>query len=250
MTKLQGPRQVDRWGSPWKAYSESESVCVCVCVCVHTCVCVSVCACVCECVRMSVCVCVCTRTRATPESPLTHCPLILLVSWLDYVPRHPGPPLSFQHLFSWNRTQTQRWRWHCRGVYPPACCVVRQHPSQGQAQMFISRTCWSVRDERLTALRQQECLVFSWEFKVSGLGRSLKVHRWVNVDSPRIRSCNPGPFIHLRSLVECGAVDIFHRQAKCMCVYTHTYRECYYSGNKEKFSWKPWTHSLSTNLIP
>ena len=209
MPKLQGPRQVDRWGSPWKAYSESES----------------------------------------PLTQCTHC--WSLAWWCPWrLHPNPGPPLSFQHLFSWNRTQTQRWRWHCRGVYPPACCVVRQHPSQGQAQMFISRTCWSVRDERLTALRQQECLVFSWEFKVSGLGRSLKVHRWVNVDSPRIRSCNPSPFIHLRSLVECGAVDIFHRQAKCMCVYTHTYRECYYSGNKEKFSWKPWTHSLSTNLIP
>lgn len=89
--------------------------------------------------------------------------------------------------------------------------------------MFISRTCWSVRDERLTALCQQECLIFSWEFKVSGLGRSLKVHRWVNVDSPRIRSCNPGPFIHLKIPRGVWGSGYISQTGKVhVCVHTHT----------------------------
>ena len=46
-----------------------------------------------------------------------------------------------------------------------------------------------------------------------GLGRSRKVDRCVNGDSPHIRSgslLNPSPVIHLKFLAECGVVDVFH----------------------------------------
>ena len=183
------------------------------------------------------------------ERPLTHCPLTLPVSWLDDVPEGSIPTLGFLFLFNICSPGVELKHRDEDGtavkpVHLHAVWYANTH-HRGRRRCLLPGHVDLRRAERLTALHQQECLIFSWEFKVSGLGRSLKVHRWVNVDSPRIRSCNPSPFIHLRSLVECGAVDIFHRQAKCMCVYTHTYRECYYSGNKEKCRWKPWIHSLT-----
>ena len=189
------------------------------------------------------------KAYSESERPLIHCPLTLLVSWLDDVPEGSIPTLGFLFLFNICSPGIELKHRDEDGtvvesVHLHAVWYANTHHRD-------RRRCLSPgpvdlrRDERLTALRQQACLIFSWEFKVSGLGRSLKVHRWVNVDSPHIRSCNANPFIHLRSLVECGAVDIFHRQAKCMCVYIHTYRECYYCGNKEKCRWKPWIHSLT-----
>ena len=189
------------------------------------------------------------KAYSESERPLTHCPLTLPVSWLDDVPEGSIPTLGFLFLFNICSPGVELKHRDEDGtavkpVHLHAVWYANTH-HRGRRRCLLPGRVDLRRDERLTALYQQECLIFSWEFKVSGLGRSLKVHRWVNVDSPRIRSCNPSPFIHLRSLVECGAVDIFHRQAKCMCVYTHTYRECYYSGNKEKCRWKPWIHSLT-----
>ena len=172
MPKLQGPRQGDWWGSSWKAYSESER-------------------------------------------PLTHCPLTLLVSWLDDVPEGSIPTLGFLFLFNicspWielkhrDEDGTAVESIHLRAMW----CANTHH--RGRHRCLSPGGVDLRRDERLTALRQQECLIFSWEFGVSALGRSPKVCRWVNVDSPLIRSCNPSPLICLRSLVERGAVAIFHR---------------------------------------
>ena len=223
--KLQGPGRWIGEGSPWKA---TLSQCVCVCVCVSVCM-------------LSLCL--------TPERPLTHCPLTLLVSWLDDVPEASIPTLGFLFLFNIcspgielkhrDEDGTVVESAHLRAVW----CANTHH--RGGHRCLSPGGVDLRRHERLTALCQQECLIFSWEFGVSALGRSPKVYKWVNVDSPHVRSCNPSPLIRLKSLVEHGAVDAFHRQAKCMCVYTHTYRECYYSGNREKCRWKPWIYSLT-----
>lgn len=79
--------------------------------------------------------------------------------------------------------------------------------------------------------------------------RSLKVHRWVNVDSPRIRSCNPGPFIHLKIPRGVWGRDIFTDRQVHVCVHTHTENVTILGIRKIQMK-NSWTHSLSTNLIP
>ena len=110
----------------------------------------------------SVCVCVRARARVTPERLLTHCPLTLLVSWLDDVPEGT---LGFLFLFNICSPGIELKHRDEDGtvvesIHLHAVWYANTH-HRGRRRCLSPGPVNLRRDEQLTALRQQECPIFS-----------------------------------------------------------------------------------------